>query len=488
MDFVRDVVRGFKAEVGARIIYFATTGVVLVFLARQLTPDGYGLVFLALSVLAVGQLLADLGIPRSAARYIAEYEELDPDQVGFIVTFSFSVILLSATTVMIIVVVLHREIAALFDEPALGTPLLVGAALILCRALYRYFRRVLQGFKHIGSSASVYSMEGVGRLVSVVGFVLLGFGTAGAIGGYAFGFGSAALLGAVLFYRRIYPTLDVTLNGDPELQSRILRYAMPLLGIKSARVVDNSFDTMLVGFFLAPAAVGFYSLSRQAVHLLQAPASALGFTAGPWFGDQKAAGNVDDIADIYRSSLVYTLLFYLPVAAGLALLARPALLLVFGESYLPATNVLQILSGLAVLQAVEELSENAIDYLGRARERSATKAITVVASFLAMVVLIPVFGIEGAAIAKVATHGVYVGTLLFIMRLEVGLDLREVGRNAAQIIVVTALMSVSVLQAAKYISGLVTFAAVVLLGGTIWAVLAVALGFVDAETVRSVLG
>lgn len=481
MSVIRNIVQGFKAEIGGRIFYFATTGIVLVFLGRVLSPSAYGIIFLAFSLLSVGQMFGDLAIPSSTARYITEYEELDPDQVGFIVTFSFVVILCAATLVASLLVVFHRQIAALFDEPALDSVILVGAGMILCRSIYLFFRKTLQGFKFLRSSATVYGMEGFGRLVFVVGFVLLGFGTVGAIGGYALGFGSAALLGAVLFYRHIYPTIDLTLQGDRETRDQILKYAVPLLGIRGARVVDNSFDTVLVGFFLAPSAVGFYSLSKQAVHLLQAPASALGFSAGPWLGDQKAVGNVNQIADIYASSLVYTLLLYVPIAAGLALLARPALVIIFGESYLPATDILQILALLAVLQGIEELSENAIDYLGRARERSVAKAVTVIISLGSMIVLVPLFDVVGAAIAKVTTHATYVGTLLYIMHSEVGFNARSVGQNLFLIIGITALMSVTVFYALQFISGIVTLVAVILLGGIIWIIMAVVLGFIDTE-------
>lgn len=250
MGITRDIIQGFKAEVGGRIIYFGTTGVVLIFLARVLSPSAYGIIFLAFSLLSVGQLFGDLAIPTSAARYITEYEELEPDQVGFIVTFSFVAVLVAASLVSFLLALFHRQIAALFNEPQLGAVLLVGGGMILCRALYRYFRRILQGFKLLKSSAAVYGMEGVGRLVFVVVFVLLGFGTVGAIGGYALGYASAAILGFILFYWHVYPNLTLTLRGGRKVRKRILRYAIPLLGIRGARMVDNSFDTVLVGFFL----------------------------------------------------------------------------------------------------------------------------------------------------------------------------------------------------------------------------------------------
>jgi len=50
-------------------------------LARYLLePDGYGVLYWAIGVLAIIQLFVDLGLSRSVARYISEYREADLGQ------------------------------------------------------------------------------------------------------------------------------------------------------------------------------------------------------------------------------------------------------------------------------------------------------------------------------------------------------------------------------------------------------------------------
>jgi O-antigen/teichoic acid export membrane protein len=466
MSLVRQIADGFKAEIGGRILYFATTGAVLILLARLLDPGPYGVIFLAFSLLSVAQLGADLSMPESAARYIAEYDQIDPGEVGHIVTIAFLVVVAASTLVATLLAVFHRQIALLFDEPTLGPVLLVGGAFVFSRALYRYFRKILQGFKFIGSSATVYGIEGINRLICVIVFVpLLGLGAMGAISGYTLGYASAAVIGAAAFYRYGAKQIELGLRGSRTVRTSVLTYAVPLLTTQGAKVADNRLDTVLVGLLLSPAAVGFYTLGKQAVHLLQAPASALGFSAGPWYGDQKASGNVDRLATIYTTSLVHTLLLYLPIGAGMALLARPGLRIIFGE----------------------ELSENALDYLGRARQRSIAKSTTAIANVAIIAVLIPVFGITGAAVAKVTTHTVYVGILLYIMHSEVSFGVGMIGRSVASIIVVTVAMSAIVFLATEYIYGPITLSVVILLGAVTWAGLSVYLGLVDIETARSVI-
>lgn len=485
MDIGERIARGFRAEVVGRIIYFATSGATLLFLARALDPGVYGLFFLALSILTGAQLLADLGVPYSAAKYVAEFGETDPDRLRPVVAFSFRFILVSSTTVALGVALFHEQLASIFDDAGLGSLLLVGSGLIVTRALYRYFRKLLQGFKRIDRSAIVYATEGVGRFGFVVVLVLLGLGGVGAIGGYILGFGLAAVVGTLLFYQGVYRDLDVGDGLDTDTRTEVLRYSVPLFATRGAKMVDSTLDTALVGFFLEPVAVGYYALSKQAVHLLQAPASALGFSVGPWFGDQKAADQLDRVSDIYRSTLVHTLLLYIPATAGLALLARPSITILFGAKYVPATEVLQIFAFVTALQAIEEVSENALDFLGRARTRAVAKGTTALANVGLIIVLVPALGVVGAAIAKVVTHTAYALTTVYVMHTEVPLQTRTITRDFGLVLLITAVMSVIIVQSAAFVSGLVTLVGVVLLGGAVWAVLAILVGLLDLRAVSS---
>ncbi|WP_158059004.1 oligosaccharide flippase family protein [Halorussus halophilus] len=485
MDVVRNIAEGFRAEIGGRLLYFAASGATLVFLARALQPDAYGLLFLATSILTVGNLFANFSMPKSAAKYVAEFAETDADRLGPIVSFSFRFVLLTVTLVCIGVALLHAPVAALFGDPGLETLLLLGTGYVFCHTFYLYFRRLLQGFKAIERSAAVYATEGVGRFVCVVALVSLGFGVSGALVGYALGFGLAGAVGAVLFYRGFYPDLDVGRAIADETRRKLLRYTVPLSATSGANLLDTTLDPVVLGFIVNPAAVGYYMLSRQAVHFLQAPASAVGFSVGPWFSDQKASGELDRISNIYRFTLVHTLLFYVPAAAGLALLARPAISILFGAEYLPATDVLRVMAVLAVLWSIEEVSDNALDYLGRARARSIARATTAVASLALIGLLVPVYGVVGAAVAKVIGHAAYVVTTLYIMHTEVSVPVGRLMRQLTLILAITAIMSVVVFTSVGFVSGAFTLAGVIALGGGVWIVLAVSTGVADVQTINS---
>ncbi len=89
MAFADRIAHGVKASFAARLVKIGTNALLLVLLTRYLfTTDQYGLLYTVISVVGVASMFATLGLPSSAARYVAEYSESDPSQVPRILKVS----------------------------------------------------------------------------------------------------------------------------------------------------------------------------------------------------------------------------------------------------------------------------------------------------------------------------------------------------------------------------------------------------------------
>lgn len=476
----------FKAAFTAEIIGVISGGALTVLLARLLTPDSYGLLFLALSVFSVAKLFSAFGVAKSASRYIAEYKETDPGQIPHILR---AALLLNLLTIAIIAFAffLGREpIATLLDEPKLSPFLLLGSAFIVFSTLTLFVQQTLQGFEEIQKASLFTAMDKAGRLVFATGFVLLGYGALGALVGYIVSYALIASVGLVYLFQRGYRQFDLS-PIESGLKRKIGEYTIPIAVTQSAHTLDHHIDKVLIGFFVGPTAVGFYTIGKQVVQFVETPMSALGFTLSPTYGSQKAQGNTDTAARIYETALSQGLLLYFPAAAGLMILAEPGIRYVFGSEYLGAVPVLQILAIFAILQSVTKLTSHGLDYLGRARDRSIIKGGTAVLNFGLNVVLIPIMGVVGAAIATVVTFAIYTFANVYIMHLEFGLRVRWLTKRLGYAVLVTGLMSVVVVGAAGYISGLFTLLSVVLLGVLVWAVFTLYFDLVDTDQLYAMI-
>lgn len=485
MNLVDRLVTGFKAQFLSKIVSAVAGALLLTALARLLQPHGYGVFMLALTIFGSFKLVARLGIAGSAGRYVAEFKEQSPEQVPHIVRFSFLLNLGAIALTALAVLVSYRYIVDLLGEPELEPFLIVGILFLALGTLQTYLRRVLQGFEEIQFVAVLKAVEPVGRLVFALGLVLAGFGAMGAYVGYIISTAVTTTLGAGYLVVRVREFPDSASSIQSGLRRRIAEYALPLTATNSAYILDRRVDTLLVGFFLSPVEVGFYVLGDRVVRVIETPMSALGFTLSPMFGSEKAAGNIGRISRVYETTLVNSLLLYIPAAAGIVLVADPLVRLVFGPEYSGAIIVLQVLGIYVVFKAITKLTDNGLNYLGRARDRALFRGATAVLNVILNIVLIPLLGVVGAAVATVITYGLYTAANLYIVSLEFELRPLYLTRRLASITLITAVMSAVVYTLVGYVSGWVTLLLVIGAGGAVWMVLSVATGLLEIRKLVS---
>lgn len=476
----------FKSAFAANVVGAVSGALLVVLLARLLDPTSYGLLFLALAVFGFAVNFTSFGIAKSAARYISEFKGSTPGQIPHILRLSLLLNLVPIGIASLVFLFGHELLAALIGEPELSPYLLLGSVFIVFKTLTAFTRVILQGFEDIVPASILLALQRVGELFFAVGFVVLGYEVLGALVGYAVSYVLVTGVGLGYIYVRNYQPLNRTAI-EPGLRRRLFEYSLPIAVTQTAYTLDHHIDKILVGFFIGPVAVAYYTIGKQVVQFLEVPMSALGFTLSPTYGAQKAEGNHETAARIYETALSYGLLLYVPAATGVILLASPGIEFVFGDEYLGAVPVLQILSALAVLKAVTKLTGEGLDYLGRARARGIIKGVTAVLNVVLNVLLIPRYGVVGAAVVTVVTFGLYTVANVYIMHLELDLRTRWLGQRFVASLLIAAIMAATVLPLTGYVIGPGTLVAVVGIGVTVWAISILALGLVDTKQIEVAL-
>jgi len=488
MSLTSRIARGATAQFAAQLLRVGSKGLVMLLLSRVfLDPDEYGLLYFAIAVLGIAVLCSSLGLAKSGARYVTEYREADPSQIPHILRTTLGYNAAMILVVGAALVVFHGRIAALLNEPALAPLLLVGVGYVALVSLQKYSTLLFQGFNRVVWSAAVAAVGNVGVVLFVVAFLLLGGGALGALLGYTLGYGVATAAGLSILYLKFYSEYDAAAVPESDLSRRILEYSVPLTATRGANVLDKRIDTVLVGFFLTPSAVGFYTLGKQITEFVIAPASSLGFAVSPALGERKASDDMARAASLYESTLTYTLAFYAPAAAGLFIVAEPAIRYVVGPDYLGAVPVLQVFSVYVLLRAIDKITSDGLDYLGRARARAIVKGATSAGNFALNLVLIPAIGVAGAAIATVITYGAMVAIELLLVYLELGVSIARLARASALAGVVTAGIALTVAPLTPFISGVPSLTGVIGVGVGVWVVLTVTTGLVDVGQFRAAL-
>lgn len=478
------LVRGVSAVFASHVLGMVTKGVLILVLTRfLLRPSEYGLLFLTISVLGFAMVFANLGFEKAGARYVTEYRESEPELVSTAVRKTLLFNTGAITVVGIGLLALHTIVASAVGEPAIAGLLLFGVGYVATKSLKGTAAILLQGFNRMSWVAAVNVITNVVLVVAVPSFIVLGYGLAGAMVGYTLSYGVGAVVGLGVLAARLNEPEAVGADNESDVGSRILRYSVPLTFTMSANVINSRADTILLSLFRGPVAIGFYTLGKQIADFLATPARSLGFAVSPTYGEQKATDDLENAARLYERTFAYTVAVYGPAAAGVVLVAGPTIRVIFGADYTGAVPVLQVFSVFVVVRAFDTITSDALDYLGRARSRAIAKGATAVGNVVLNLVLIPPFGVVGAAVATVVTYSVYVGSELAVITHELPLDRRQLLRDSLTSAGITLGMSVVVVQLAGSISGLPSLMAVVGVGGVVWLALTGLSGVVDLHRV-----
>lgn len=487
MSLTSRAASGFRVMVVAQAVRNGVKGLLMLLLTRVfLSPDQYGLLFLAISILTFCLLFSNLGFAKSGARYLAEYRETDPSQVPVIIRTVLRYTVVAIVVVCGALLLLHGQIAAALDEPGLEWLLVIGAGYVAANTLFTVFQLSFQGFNRVEWSAVMGALSSIVMLLTAVAFLVGGFGVEGVLYGYITGSLAAVVLGAVVMYRQFYTGYD---REEPKdgLKTSILRYSVPLTATRGANKLDKQVDSVLIGYFLSSTAVGFYALGKQLSDFLIVPATSLGFSVSPSYGEQKARDAFAEAARTYERTFTLIVTLYVPAAVGLALVADPAIPLVFGRQYAGAVPVVQVFGLYVLLRAIDKITNDGLDFLGRAKARATIKGCVSVGNVVLNLAMIPLFGIVGAAVATVASYTVLVGAELVIVRRELGVDLSTLGRGLLHGATVAFGMAVVVVGLLPRVSGFFSLFGVVLAGIAVWAVLVDLSGLVDLRKMAAQL-
>lgn len=139
----------------------------------------------------------------------------------------------------------------------------------------------------------------------------------------------------------------------------MLSYGRHIVAVNFLAAVLHHVDLLIVGRMLGAAALGFYQMAykvpEMTIIMLVRAASTVLFPAF-----SRMQGDVKRLGRAYVTALHYIALLTLPAAVGLAFVAHPLVLTVFGPGWEPAVP---ILSALAISLGLRALGSHAGDVL-----------------------------------------------------------------------------------------------------------------------------
>jgi len=389
--FLPDVGRVFGGQVVMTAVGMGT-GIIT---ARWLGPDGRG-IFQLVAVVAPFMLanFVKLGIPQASV-YAIKREGVEPSVVVSNTTW----LALGLGVVAAAGCWVGREwllTNVLKDAPPIT--LVVVAALVPLVILQAYLLGVVQGLQRF---AEYNVQQIVPNVLSLFGMAIvlvwLDGGVLGALATYTaimvFVTGWLAL--------RVHRMAPIRARLDPGVLARLVRFGMKSHVQTLAATWHLRVDQLLIGYLLDPTQVGLYAVAVNLTNLLLRIPDALGTVLFPQLAALTTEAGEDATAIVCR----WTFAIMGVGALGYLVVGPFALRFLFGERFSDSVApMLALLPGVVLMGQYLILTRN---FTSRNRQEvNIAAAVTALAVNVGLnVLLIPRWGIVGAAASSVGSYG-----------------------------------------------------------------------------------
>jgi O-antigen/teichoic acid export membrane protein len=403
---LRNSAFGIAAQILIKILSFGFS----VLIVRNLGASAFGQYSAVIAFGITFSFISDLGLSPYAVREIARMRD-KPDGIEKARQLYGNVLvlrlLLSAITIILVIIA-----AWMTNRPLL----MIGAIALNSLSLLIYSVQgasdaVLAGFERldITSGAKVFNQ---------LCFVLIG-GAALYLGWGYYGLILASIIGvgvmAVICWRGVR-SLGVRLpRPDPRVWLQLLRASLPFGVIGFALGLSYKFDTVLLNIYRGDAETGFYSAAYNLVFSMVLFSNVLNTALYPSLSRQ-SVNDPGKLNQSFERSLRYLMIFALPVAVGIWVVADQIIPFLFTQSFRPAIPALRIVIWVVPLMFASEFFGYIVLISGK--EKKAARAVLVSTAFNVLInfLLVPRFGILAAAVMTVATEAVLVSQYIWEIR------------------------------------------------------------------------
>ncbi len=413
-------------RVASRLLGLVNT----VVLVRLLTPSDFGLVALALSFSLAIDSVSYLGVPDALVR------EPTLDRAMYDTGFTMGALRGLLTTLVI-------AAAAWPAARFFGDPRLVYIFLALALGLFATTVENIGtvDFQRDLTFGKQFQLQIVPRIASIIVTLVC------AVVWHSYW----ALIAGMLTNRGVRTVLTYVIH--PYRPSLTLRAWRRLIGfsfwswaLSMAALLQARADTIILGGYLTPTAVGVYSVGGEIGGL--ASSELMGPMTGALFAGFAAARRTGEgIGWAYLRAISLVVLLTLPASAGMAMLARPMMHLVFGTRWDAAVPLAQMFAFIGMFQVGGAVSGALLTVEGLLHINFRINLTIAVVKIIVLLALVPSFGLIGAAAGVAAIALLQDAIYVAVTFRHTGLRLRDLALNLWRPMLAAGVMAVVVLEA-----------------------------------------
>jgi O-antigen/teichoic acid export membrane protein len=383
---------------------------------RSLGPDLFGLFFLGVSVLKIAEIVSTLGLHRGVLRFVALFQGMgDEARTKGTILFSLRATFAVSLVLAILIFILSPfAAAAIFHRSGLTTVLRLFALTVPFTAVGTILVFATQGFKIMKYRVWIRELfEPGSRTLLVIVIFALGWRFYGAVAAFI----TSIVLGTILasyLTHKAYPLLRKRSLKPVSESRKILHFSWPLLLADFFGLVVIWINILMIGYFEPAAEVGIYSAAHRTALLGEVVLISFNAIFSPITADLYYRKDLAKLAQLFKLVNKWIFSLSLPVCLLMAFFASD-LIQLFGKEYRAGAGCLVLLGLAQLVNSALGSSGFLIMMSGKSKINLLNNAFTAFLNIGLNLVLIPAYGIVGAAIAFLAS----ISVVNIIMLIEV---------------------------------------------------------------------
>ncbi|MDH3511609.1 MAG: flippase [Gammaproteobacteria bacterium] len=384
-----------------RLVGMAVTYGFNFLVARLFGASAMGAFALATTVVTILGMLSRLGCDRAIVRFIASNASIGSIELaGEQYRLVLKLLAVLGLTMSLLMFFASNWIAAgIFDKPGLATVFRIASPAVLLFSLTLFNAEALRGLKKIKRFAAIrYVLIYLFAIPAL--FVFRSFLETSGVPVMAFtvACGFAAMISLRLAWRA-FPAARSNVNVS---LAAILTVSVPMLASNSMGMVISWTDVLMLGRFASEDQVGIYSIAMKLAFLTSVSLNAVNSISTPKFAEFHMSGDTGQLATVMRQTT--KLLFYtsLPILFVLVAAGKP-ILVFFGAEFEAGYLALVTLVAGQFVSTISGPVGNLLQMNGLERQFLAIVGVCALVNVVMNIVLIPRFGILGAALASAFT-------------------------------------------------------------------------------------
>lgn len=400
MNTVQRIAKNAGVLFVSQAISFLLGFLYVMYTARYLKAEGFGILSFALAFTAIFGVFADFGLVRLTVREVARDKSLASKYLANISVMKGILAIITFGLIALVVNLLG------YPQHTVKVVYLIALSVILT-AFTRMLYSIFQAFEKMEYQSLGQILHGVLMLLgvivaikfhlSVIGFAFIYFIASLMVLGYNF------IILRWKFTKLVSTSVTNVLEIDWSFWKQSIKEAWPMGGMAIGIMIYFRTDAVMLSLMKGDTAVGLYSAAYKLSEVsTMIPAMFMASVFPVMAKFHKGAR--DSFASTYGKSVKYLLYLAVPMALTVTLLARPIVNLIFRNEFSGSVIALQILIWAAAIMYVTMVLGTTIV---TANKQILSLKLTIAAAILNIIlnlIMIPRYSYVGASATTVATE------------------------------------------------------------------------------------